>query len=68
MKRLLKRIKDYLSDWKNWAVHSFVGVILLIFLLLAPLDPYIRLAILGVVIAFNVFRMKFLDSSKKLQR
>lgn len=62
--RLLKGIKDYLSDWKNWAVHGAVGVILLLFLLFAPLDPYIRLAIIGCVVAFNVFRMKYLDKPK----
>lgn len=59
MNRIFKGIKAYLSDWKNWLVHSIVGVILLLFLLFAPLDPYIRLAVLGGVIVFNVFRMKY---------
>ncbi|MGZ7107462.1 MAG: hypothetical protein ACXVHS_08030 [Methanobacterium sp.] len=65
MKRLLIGIKDYLSDWKNWVLHGLVGVILLIFVLFAPLNVYVRLAILGCVIAFNVFRMKYLDSSSQ---
>ncbi len=65
MKRLLSGIKAYLSDWKNWAVHGIVGVILLLFLLFAPLDIYVRLGVLACVVLFNVFRMKYLDSSKK---
>jgi len=64
MMRILNGIKAYLSDWKNWAVHSVVGVILLLFLLFAPLDPYTRIAVLGGVVVFNILRMKFLDKSK----
>jgi len=64
MMNLLKGIKTYLSDWKNWAVHSAVGVVLLLFLLFAPLDPYVRIAVLGCVVVFNVFRMKYLDKPK----
>lgn len=59
MNRIFTGIKAYLSDWKNWLVHSVVGVILLLFLLFAPLDPYIRLTVLGAVVVFNVFRMKY---------
>lgn len=59
MNRIFDGIKAYLSDWKNWLVHSVVGVILLLFLLFAPLSPYIRLAVLGAVVVFNVFRMKY---------
>ena len=59
MNRIFNGIKAYLSDWKNWLVHSVVGVILLLFLLFAPLSPYIRLAVLGAVVVFNVFRMKY---------
>ncbi|MDI6724309.1 MAG: hypothetical protein QMD61_06645 [Methanobacterium sp.] len=64
MMRILNGIKAYLLDWKNWAVHSVVGVILLLFLLFAPLDPYVRIAVLGCVVVFNILRMKFLDKSK----
>lgn len=59
MNRIFTGIKTYLSDWKNWVVHSIVGVILLLFLLFAPLDPYIRLAVLFGVVVFNIFRMKY---------
>lgn len=59
MNRIFDGIKAYLLDWKNWLVHSVVGVILLLFLLFAPLSPYIRLAVLGAVVVFNVFRMKY---------
>lgn len=61
MNRIFTGIKAYLSDWKNWLVHSIVGVVLLLFLLFAPLDSYVRLAVLGIVIVFNIFRMKYFD-------
>jgi hypothetical protein len=33
---------DYLKEPKNWLVHALVGIILLYFLLFAPLNPLIR--------------------------
>lgn len=67
MKRILNGIKAYLSDWKNWAVHGVIGIILLLFLLFAPLSPYIRIGVLVCVVAFNVIRMKYFDSTEKFK-
>mgnify|MGYP007099442848 CR=1 FL=1 len=68
MTRLLWGIKAYFSDWENWVVHCVVGVILLLFLLSAPLDPVVRIAVLLCVVAFNIIRMKYFDKSKKASR
>ncbi|WP_414468986.1 hypothetical protein [Methanobacterium sp. ACI-7] len=50
-----------MTNGKNLTIHSVIGIILLMFLIFAPLDPSIRMAILLGVVAFNVFRMKYLD-------
>lgn len=50
---------DYLKDWKNIATHSAVGIALLYFLIVAPLEAWQRLAALGGVITFNIGRMHY---------
>ena len=52
---------DYLKEPKNWLVHALVGVVLLYFLLFAPLNPLIRIGIILCVITLNVIRMKYFD-------
>jgi hypothetical protein len=59
MNRLFKGLKTYLTDWKNLLTHTIVGVIILAIALFAPVSPYIRLAFVGVVVVFNVIRMKY---------
>ncbi|WP_292756723.1 hypothetical protein [Methanobacterium sp.] len=50
---------NYLTDWKNILTHSIVGVAILLIALFAPVSPYIRIAFVGVVVAFNVLRMRY---------
>ncbi|NYB50984.1 MAG: hypothetical protein HVN35_00215 [Methanobacteriaceae archaeon] len=59
MNRIIKGIKAYLTDWKNLLTHTIVGVIILAIALFAPVSPYIRLAFVGAVVAFNVIRMRY---------
>lgn len=59
MNRIIKGLKNYLTDWKNLLTHSIVGVVILAVALFAPVSPYIRLAFVGLVVAFNVVRMKY---------
>jgi hypothetical protein len=65
MNRLLNGIKTYLTDWKNLLVHSLVGVVILAIALFAPVSPYLRMVFLGVVVVFNVLRMKYTKKSGK---
>jgi hypothetical protein len=55
----MSRILNYLKDWKNIATHSAVGITLLYFLIVAPLEVWQRLAALGGVITFNIGRMHY---------
>ena len=59
MNKVIKGLKTYLTDWKNLLTHTVVGVIILAIALFAPVSPYIRMAFVGVVVAFNVIRMKY---------
>lgn len=59
MNCVLKGIKTYLTDWKNLFTHSLVGVAILVIALYAPVSPYLRMGFVGVVVAFNVIRMKY---------
>lgn len=56
---VVKGVIAYLSDWKNWVAHSLVGVALLCLAIFLPVNPWIRVAILLVVVALNVLRMRF---------
>lgn len=57
--RIVKGLKTYLTDWKNLLTHSIVGVAILLIALFAPVSPYIRIAFVGVVVVFNVIRMRY---------
>lgn len=59
MNRVIKGMKSYLTDWKNLLTHTIIGIVLLWFALFAPISPYIRIGVLGVVLAFNVIRMRY---------
>lgn len=59
MNRVFKGLQSYLTDWKNLLTHSLVGVAILLIVLFAPVSPYLRIAFVVVVIAFNVIRMKY---------
>jgi hypothetical protein len=59
MNRVIKGLRAYLTDWKNILTHSIVGVVILLIALFAPVSPYIRIAFVGGVVAFNVIRMRY---------
>jgi hypothetical protein len=59
MNRVIKGLRTYLTDWKNLLTHSIVGVAILLIAIFAPVSPYIRIAFVGVVVAFNVIRMRY---------
>ncbi|MEN6292712.1 MAG: hypothetical protein ABFC34_09950 [Methanobacterium sp.] len=49
---------DYLKEPKNWLVHALVGIVLIYFLLFAPLNPLIRIGIILGVVTLNVIMLK----------
>lgn len=63
--KIFDALKKYLTDWRNLLTHGIVGVILLWFLLFAPLPWYYRVLALLLVIAFNITKMKITDKKKR---
>jgi hypothetical protein len=59
MKRLFNGVKAYLSDWRNWFMHTLVGILIIIIALFAPVSIYLRLNFVVLVVGFNVWRMKY---------
>lgn len=66
MKKVLLAIVEYLKDWKNWVVHSIIGIAILCVAFFLPVRPLYRIAILLVVISLNVLRMRL--EKKKRER
>lgn len=54
----------YLSDWRNWLVHGLVGVGLLLLAIFAPVEWWVKVIVLVLVIIFNCFRMSFSKKRK----
>jgi hypothetical protein len=59
MKRLFHGVKAYLSDWRNWLMHTIVGILIIVIALFAPVSVYLRLTFVVLVVGFNVWRMKY---------
>jgi hypothetical protein len=66
--RILNGIKTYLTDWKNLLMHSIVGILIVIIALFAPINPYLRIGFVMVVIGFNVLRMKYFPEIFSINR
>ena len=62
--KFLKWIWRYLKDWKNLLTHSIIGVAILLVAIYLPVKPIYRIAILVMVVGFNIIRMS-LEKKKK---
>jgi hypothetical protein len=61
MNKIINCIKNYFLDWRNWLTHSLVGILLLAIAIFAPVSIYLKILFIICVVAFNVFRMKYLN-------
>ena len=50
MKKTLKGIHNYISDWKNLLTHSITGIVMLFITFVLPLRSYVRLIVLSVLL------------------
>lgn len=55
----------YLKNWKNLAIHSLIGIALLLFALKAPIPAWIRILVLVLVVIFNVTRTRLEKKHKE---
>ena len=51
-------LKAYLTDWKNLLGHSLLGVGFLVLAIWAPINGWVKLAVVACLIGFNIWRMK----------
>jgi len=65
MKKAIKGIHNYISDWKNLLTHTITGIVMLIIIFVLPLPSYIRLIVFIGVVFFNLYRGKSEKSSSK---
>jgi hypothetical protein len=55
---VLGGVVEYLKDWKNWVMHAIIGIGILVIAAFLPVPPIVRVGLIFVVIAFNMWRMK----------
>ncbi len=58
IKQILIGIKGYLTDWRNLLGHALLGVVFLFVAIWAPINIWLKLIIIALLITFNVFRMR----------
>jgi len=56
--KIINYIWMYLKDWRNLLSHTLVGVAILAVAFFMPVKPIFRIALLVVIVAFNIIRMK----------
>lgn len=67
-------LKCYLKDWRNLLGHALLGIVLLVLAIWAPINIWIKLALMAYLIVFNIFRMRrkarktFLQDTTELKK
>ena len=51
-------LKSYLTDWRNLLGHALLGVVFVLIAIWAPISVWLKLVIIALLIAFNIFRMR----------
>ena len=51
-------LKSYLTDWRNLLGHALLGVLFVVIAIWAPINVWLKLAIIALLITFNVLRMR----------
>lgn len=64
MKKIVKAVIDYLKDWKNLLLHGIVGVAILAIAFFIPIPTHARIALLVLVVVFNVLRGRLLPAKQ----
>ncbi|MPM65592.1 hypothetical protein SDC9_112489 [bioreactor metagenome] len=57
-KAMFGGLKAYLTDWRNLLGHALLGVAFVVIAIWAPINLWLKLAIIACLITLNVLRMK----------
>ena len=61
--RIWSGLKAYLTDWRNLLGHALLGVFFVVIAVWAPINIWLKLAIIACLITLNILRMRL--KSKK---
>ncbi len=61
--RIWSGLKAYLTDWRNLLGHALLGVFFVVIAAWAPINIWLKLAIIACLITLNILRMRL--KSKK---
>ena len=62
--RIWGGLKAYLTDWRNLLGHALLGVFFVVIAVWAPINIWLKLAIIACLITLNILRMRL--KSKKV--
>lgn len=65
--RIWGGLKAYLTDWRNLLGHALLGVFFVVVAVWAPINIWLKLAIIACLITLNILRMR-LKSKKANER
>ena len=51
-------LKSYLTDWRNLLGHALLGVCFVVIAVWAPINIWLKLVIIAVLITLNILRMR----------
>jgi len=57
-KRIWSGLKAYLTDWRNLLGHALLGVAFVVIAIWAPINIWLKLAIIACLITLNILRMR----------
>lgn len=58
IKSVFSGLVKYLSDWRNLLNHGLVGIFFLLVAIYTPVNIFVKLGVIVLVITFNIRRMK----------
>ena len=56
--RVWSGLKAYLTDWRNLLGHALLGVFFVVVAVWAPINIWLKLAIIACLITLNILRMR----------
>ena len=56
--KIWRGLRSYLTDWRNLLGHSLLGVLFLVLAIWAPVQIWIKLVTIAILVTLNIIRMR----------
>ena len=66
--RIWSGLKAYLTDWRNLLGHALLGVFFVVIAVWAPINIWLKLAIIACLISLNILRMRLKSKKANVQK